>query len=99
MATSHFITVADAVVVRVVVNDRARAVRGARARLANAVYKHASRTVVRGGSLVVARRVVLATSHFITVANAVVIRVVINDRAGAVRGSRANIAVTRGIDT
>ena len=84
LAAGDFVGIADAVIIRIIVNDRSGSVRFAGAGLTDAIRVEAHARI-GGVSIVVARGVVLASHNFIRVTNTIVIGIVVHDRSRAIR--------------
>ena len=84
MTAYDLISIANAVVITVVVYRSASTVRFTRTRFAHTVYEHAVSSI-RRSAVVVASQSLLAAYDFISVAHAVVIAVVVHNCARAIR--------------
>jgi hypothetical protein len=84
--TGHFVGVADAIVVVVVVDDGS-----SHAGFTDAIRVGTRSVRVGGGSVVVACGVVLATGDFVVIANTVIIGIIVDNSSGTIGGSRAGV--------
>ena len=96
LAAGDFVGIADAVIIRIIVNYRSGSVRFAGAGLTDAIRVEAHARI-GGVSIEVARGVVLASHNFIRVTNTIVIGIVVHDRSRAIRLSRAGVAGVNGV--
>ena len=90
LTTDDFIAVTDAVIIRIIVDDSSGSVRFAGAGLTDSIGIDAA-AGVRGRTVVVAGRVVLAAGDFVGIAHTVIIRIIVNYSSGSVRFAGAGL--------
>ena len=96
MTTRRFVRITHAVVVSIIVHNRSGAVGFTRACF-TALGEDAGGTRIRRACIVIASGAVLTARYFVRIAYAIIVRVIVHDRTGAIGRSRARFTA-RGID-